>query len=47
MNSQNRKRKMEDFYEEGIWSVIRRIGSDNFRIKSRENATIEKTVCKN
>jgi hypothetical protein len=47
MNTQNRKRKMEDFFEEGTWIVIRRIGSDNLRIKSRENDIIEKTVCKN
>lgn len=47
MNSQNRRRKMDDFYEEGTWIIVERVGSDNFKIQSRENEAIIKTICKN
>lgn len=47
MNTQTRRRKMEDFYEEGAWTILERVGSDNFKIRNRENETLIKTICKN
>lgn len=47
MNPQTRRRKMDDFYEEGTWIILERVGSDSYKIKNRENESIVKTICKN
>lgn len=46
-NTQTRKRKMDDFYEEGTWEIIERVGQDNFKIKNVLDQSSILFVCKN
>jgi len=46
-NTQTRRRKMEDFYEEGVWEIKERVGQDNFKIQSLNDQSIVLVVCKN
>lgn len=46
-NLQTRRRKMDDFYEEGTYIILERVGSNNFKIQKRDDTSIIKTVGKN
>lgn len=46
-NTQTRRRKMEDLYEEGVWEIKERTGQDNFKIQSLNDQSIVFVVCKN
>lgn len=47
MNPQTRRRKMDDFFESGTWTIIERVGSDNYKIRSDSNESKVKTISKN
>ena len=46
-NQQTRRRKMDSFYEDGIWIILERIGNDSFKIQKINDLTTIQTVCKN
>ena len=38
-NVKTKKMKLDGFYEEGLWTIMERIGSDSFKVKSNSNET--------
>lgn len=46
-NTKTRKRKMSDFYEEGKWIIIERVGNDYFKIAKQDNDQLVLVVCEN
>ena len=46
-NTRTRKEKLDDFYEEGIWTIIGQVGSDNYEVLSSDSTFVTKVVSKN